>query len=126
MTPIDRIMALEMTDLSDAVGQSGSLAYTDVPLTADGDLVLIESAAIVSSSNIEFIGPLQTAFGYDSVETLTGRPASSATSAGSFAPITAPSTSNAATSSGAFATSIPEPSALLLALIGTAAMTRRR
>lgn len=127
MAPIDRILALEMTDLSDEVGQSGSLAYTDVPLAEDGDFVVIETAAVVSDSNISFVGPLQNAFGFAPFASLTGQPASSSLSASaagsggsSFAALSAapalvsPGFVEEAPQSAA----VPEPSSMALAIIG--------
>lgn len=122
MAPIDRIMALDMVDISDDVGQSGSLAYIDVPLAPDGDLVVIESVAVVSDSNVAFVGPLQTAFGFDSFESLTARPPSlSGSSSASEVEIA----SLVASSEGSSTLSIPEPSAAVLALAGLLACRRR-
>lgn len=121
MTPIDRIMGLEKIDLSSAVGQPGSLAYTDVPLASDGDLVVIESAAVVSSSNISFVGPLQKAFGFDTIENLTRRPDGSS----GVLPTMSAISESSAVGGSASALAVPEPSALFLAMIGLAAARRR-
>lgn len=63
MATINRIMGLEKADISSQVGQSGSLAYTDVPLTEDGELVIIENVMVVSDSNFAFEGPIRFAAG---------------------------------------------------------------
>jgi hypothetical protein len=111
---------LEKIDLSDAVGQSGSLAYTDVPLASDGDLVVIESAAVVSSSNISFIGPLQKAFGFDTIENLTRR----ADGTTGVVPTINAISASAVGGSGSLL-AIPEPSTLILAMLGLLGARRR-
>ena len=65
MTVIDRIMGLDRVDISSDVFQSGSLAYTDVPLDQRGELVVLETASVVSDSSLVFVGPLRNAFGLD-------------------------------------------------------------
>lgn len=125
MMPIDSIMALEKIDLSETVGQPDSLAYTDVPLASDGDLVVIESATVVSDPNISFVGPLQTAFGYPSIEELTQGSGGASASSAAINPISSSATSASSASGGAFATAIPEPATVLLAMIGLLAASRR-
>lgn len=120
MTVIDRIMGLDVVDLSAAVGQPGSLAYTDVPLASDGNLVVIETATVISESNTLFLGPLRNAYGLDPVPTSS----SSAASSSAFSPLNAFSASSSS-SGGALATAIPEPTTLLLAMIGLAGAMRR-
>ncbi len=123
MAPIDRIMGLEKIDLSSAVGQPGSLAYTDVPLASDRDLVVIESAAVVSSSNISFVGPLQKAFGFDTIANLTRHADGSS---GVLPSLNTISVSSSASGGNALATAIPEPTTLFLAMLGLAGAARRR
>ncbi|QDV73356.1 peptidylprolyl isomerase [Botrimarina mediterranea] len=123
MTVIDRIMGLEKIDLSAAVGQQGSLAYTDVPLASDGDLVLIETATVISENNTLFVGPLRNAFGLDDLP-MAGDSTSGASSFSSSSSLDPFSASNMAAGSGS-SIAVPEPTALFLAMIGLAAATRR-
>lgn len=136
MSTVDRIMGLDKVDLSAAVQQSGSLAYTDVPLDAEGDLILIESVAVVSQSNIAFSGPLRDAFGVDDV--IASSISDTSDEAGPADPPFLPDeieellagTSSATSESFAAAISggavgVPEPSAGLLLLLG-GLMRRRR
>ena len=121
MTVVDRIMGLQKTDLSASVGQPGSLAYTDVPLASDGGLVVIESAAIVSSSNISFVGPLQKALGYDTIENLTRR----ADGSSGVVPTNSAFSASSALGDSAPSLAVPEPTALFLAMIGLVGAIRR-
>jgi cyclophilin family peptidyl-prolyl cis-trans isomerase len=62
MTTIDRIMGLMQEDLSQEVGQSGSLAYTDVPLTADGQIVVVQDIDVIQAdAGFSFVGPIASA-----------------------------------------------------------------
>lgn len=119
MTVIDRIMGLDIIDLSGAVGQQGSLAYTDVPLASDGNLVVIETATVISENNTLFLGPLRNAF---NLEGLSG--ASSSSSSSSSASMNAIMAS-ATSASNSSSLAIPEPTALFLAMIGLASAMRR-
>ena len=74
LSTIDRIMNQTIVDLSAAVGQNGSLAYTDVPLTDNGDLIVIENVAVVSQSNQAFVGPLQDRFGQGVIDQVVTSP----------------------------------------------------
>ena len=47
---------------SDLVNQPGSLAYTDVPLTADGNFLLLESVSVISGEAFSYKPGLLTAF----------------------------------------------------------------
>lgn len=126
MTPIDRIMALDMVDISSDVNQSGSLAYTDVPLADADELVIIESVAVVSESNISFVGPLQTAFGFEPLETITGRPDSLPEATQQDA-IVSSLVATGSDSEFASAIALPEPSAAIFAGCGLlAGLARRR
>lgn len=122
MSTVNRIMALQTVDLSSDVGQSGSLAYTDIPLDENGDLVLIETATVVSDDNMVFVGPIRNAYGIDELPMTDfsnfGPSSASALTSGS---------SSSLASSSAAATSVPEPTALLIAAIGaTLGAVRRR
>ena len=59
MTTIDKIMQLTQRDLSSQAGQSGSLAYTDVPITDDGRIVVVKSIQVIDAAeNFSFVGPI--------------------------------------------------------------------
>ncbi|HEX6964051.1 MAG TPA: peptidylprolyl isomerase, partial [Lacipirellula sp.] len=62
MATVDRIMRLTQTDLSQEVGQSGSLAYIDVPVTDDGLMVVVNDVDVVSAApDFSFVGPIASA-----------------------------------------------------------------
>ncbi|MGL4513415.1 MAG: peptidylprolyl isomerase [Lacipirellulaceae bacterium] len=116
MATVDRIMALQQTDLSQEVGQNGSLAFIDVPLTSDGELVIVETASVISPSSVRFDGPILSALGQAPRAPITPAGASPATpsSLTSSAPASLPV--SAPPSTGPLA--IPEPSALCLVAVG--------
>jgi cyclophilin family peptidyl-prolyl cis-trans isomerase len=59
MTTIDKIMQLTQRDLSSQVGQSGSLAYTDVPITEDNRIVVVKSIQVIDAAeDFSFVGPI--------------------------------------------------------------------
>lgn len=59
MTTIDKIMQLTQRDLSGQIGQSGNLAYTDVPITEDGRIVVVKSVQVVDAAeDFSFVGPI--------------------------------------------------------------------
>jgi cyclophilin family peptidyl-prolyl cis-trans isomerase len=59
MNTIDKILQLSQRDLSSQAGQSGSLAYTDVPLTEDGRIVVVKSVQVVDAAeDFSFVGPI--------------------------------------------------------------------
>jgi cyclophilin family peptidyl-prolyl cis-trans isomerase len=59
MTTIDKIMQLTQRDLSGQIGQSGNLAYTDVPITDDGKIVVVNSVKVVNAAaDFSFVGPI--------------------------------------------------------------------
>lgn len=134
LTTIDRIMNQQIVDLSASVGQNGSLAYSDVPLADDGDLIVIESAAVISEASQVFVGPLRQAFGFgeavETTETAATMTDPSLPSTEEIERIIAeggdleaalglPSTAASA------ATAVPEPTAILLAGIALLAARRR-
>jgi peptidyl-prolyl cis-trans isomerase A (cyclophilin A) len=62
MATIDRIMQLTQTDLSQEVGQPGSLAYVDVPLTESGSIVVVKNVEVIEADvNFSFVGPIAAA-----------------------------------------------------------------
>ncbi|MCA9240581.1 MAG: peptidylprolyl isomerase [Planctomycetales bacterium] len=123
MATIDRIMALEKVDLSSQVGQPGSLAYTDVPVTADGELVVLESIMVISESSFSFEGPIRSAAGLPE----KGSPASLNISDMGLAATSGSAPSSSASALSASTASAPEPAALvLLSLSGLLAARRRR
>jgi cyclophilin family peptidyl-prolyl cis-trans isomerase len=59
MTTIDKIMQLTQRDLSGQIGQSGNLAYTDVPITEDGRIVVVKSVQVIDAAeDFSFVGPI--------------------------------------------------------------------
>lgn len=59
MATIDKIMQLTQRDLSGQIGQSGNLAYTDVPLTDDGKIVVVKSVQVIDAAeDFSFVGPI--------------------------------------------------------------------
>lgn len=135
LTTVDRIFNGTIVDLSAQIGQSGNLAYEDVPVDANGDLIIIETASVISESNFSFIGPLQQALNIDDQiaaanSTVTPTSSSSIASLVSDDPLAGERRvelhSNGSDAFSSAATSIPEPTALLLVLGGLAAMAARR
>ncbi|TWT67667.1 Peptidyl-prolyl cis-trans isomerase cyp18 [Posidoniimonas polymericola] len=123
MADIDRIMALEQVDLSAQIGQSGNLAYIDVPLTPDGDFVILESVMVIDDPFVDFAGPIRSVSSVvvDGAELL-----SSASSAATSSNALLNAASSSSSSSLLSATSAPEPTAALLGLLAAAGVTLRR
>lgn len=130
MTVIDRIVNGTQVDISNQIGDPGSLAYIDVPLDENGDLIIIETASVISESNFSFIGPLQQALNIDdqiAAVSSTVTPTSSIASLVTEGPMAGDR--RVELHGGAFssaANAIPEPTALLLVLGGLAAIATRR
>lgn len=62
MTVIDQIMTGPRMDLGPQLGQgAGNLAFANVPMTSDGGLILIETAAVISDEPFSFVDPLLSA-----------------------------------------------------------------
>ncbi len=129
MTVIDRIMGLDMVDISSDVlnpnnglPQTGSLAYTDVPLDQRGELVVIETATVISDSNLLFVGPLRTAFGLDDLPLADETVNEGESDLAAFSA----SESISAEPVSAAAVAVPEPAALGLALGALLLVSRRR
>ncbi|MEO0529811.1 MAG: peptidylprolyl isomerase [Planctomycetota bacterium] len=133
MATVDRIFNSTLLDLTAQVGQPGNLAFEDVPVDANGELIYLETVSVVSESNFSFIGPLQQALGIDDA-------IAAATAAAPFVgPLSAEAVtesepaiafaSSSMSSSPAFsaaATAIPEPATLLIVLGSLAALATRR
>ena len=127
MATVDRIMGLNKIDISADVGQPGSLAFIDVPLAEDGELLVIEAATVVSDSNFSFIGPLLTAFDVSTDNPANGSSAASAASDGAPSFLTANETlGGVAPPASSSVGAIPEPTTLALAAMGLLAATQRR
>ncbi|WP_428308220.1 peptidylprolyl isomerase [Lacipirellula sp.] len=59
MSTIDKIMQLNQRDLASELGQTGNLALSDVPITADGNIVVVKSVQVVNAaSDFSFVGPI--------------------------------------------------------------------
>lgn len=120
MNTIDRILSLSQEDLSQEVGQPGSLAFIDVPVTEEEKLVIVQRAFIVEADNdFSFVGPIATALqlqnrGGASASSGTASLISTSTSEGSSLPPASLSSTN-----------IPEPSTLWLLAPVTAWAARR-
>lgn len=112
MDTIDRIMALEQRDLSNAAGQPGSLAFIDVPLTEDEKLVIVQQATVVEADDdFSFVGPIASALQLQQRnEAANSNGASSA-----FSTLMSSSSSSMMPPSASFmATSVPEPTTMAL------------
>lgn len=118
MTTVDRIMALSQTDLSDEAGQSGSLAFTDVPIMENGRLVVVTDVDVLEAdANFSFVGPIASALQL-AARNSASNPA--ATAAGTMTALLESSSSLDAEveSTPMSAIAIPEPSTLVLGLLG--------
>jgi cyclophilin family peptidyl-prolyl cis-trans isomerase len=116
MATVDRIMALTQTDLSASVGQNGSLAYIDVPLTADGNLVVVESVGVISPSSVSFKGPLLNALGI--TPPTNGVPQSAAAASAATSALVSGSSGSLVSAAVSASTAVPEPSTVVLGLLG--------
>lgn len=124
MADIDRIMALDQVDLSAQIGSSGNLAYSDVPLTPDGEFVILESVMVIDDPLVDFAGPIRSV----SSVIVEGEELLSTTSAATSSDSLLSSSGGSTSSSLLSATSAPEPAAAVLGLLAAAgtAMRRRR
>lgn len=108
MDTIDRILALTQRNLS---GGSGNLALTDVPLTDEGKLVVVERARVIEADdNFSFVGPIATAL---QLQNRGSAAASNGASAASMAALSSSSSSSLPPAS-LTSTTIPEPGAVAL------------
>lgn len=148
MSVVDRIMGLSQIDLSGDVvdgflrdgngnvlrnndgSPQKSPAYEHVPLAEDGELLVIESATVVSQSSFSFTGPLRTAFNLGTDTPANGSASSSAaTSAASDgdAPSFLSASDTFTPPASSSINAVPEPTSIALATMGVfAAMHRRR
>jgi cyclophilin family peptidyl-prolyl cis-trans isomerase len=119
MSVVDRLMGLPQVDLSRSVGQPGSLAFSNVPLTDNGDLVVIESAMVISPNNVNFVNPLLTANARPLPPVPGGATPSAITAAGSSVAVPSGAALMSSGASTSFATplAIPEPSAVCLVAV---------
>ena len=123
MTVINNIMALKTIDRTsdpNFPNQSGNLGLTDVPVQIDGDQVFIKRA-------FEITDTLQIAkdmAGVQSVMTQSAQSFGSAPDSIVQSPAAALSTSPVVSSPGLSSNVVPEPSAALLAILGTLGLGR--
>jgi hypothetical protein len=112
MTTIDKIMTLDQRDLSDALGQPGSLAFIDVPVLENGRMVIVKDLKIVAADeDFSFVGPIASALQIEE------RNSAAFSAASSSLPLFS--------SSAASLSSVPEPSSICLLLLGVGAALRR-
>ena len=122
MTTIDRIMGLMQSDLSDEAGQSGSLAYTDVPLTADGQIVVVNDVDVIQAdAGFSFVGPIASALQLAARDSTSAAALTASLEEESLEQALSDSTPLAADSLAAESTdfaaaSVPEPSTVALGL----------
>jgi cyclophilin family peptidyl-prolyl cis-trans isomerase len=124
MSTVDRIMQLTQADLSSAVGQPGNLAFVDVPLAEDGQIVVVSDVKVVQAADdFSFVGPIASALELASRNSIGSAPpvasgleqSSAALIAtdpllvdGQSPPVAAPPTSSV----------VPEPATVALGLLG--------
>lgn len=113
MATVDKIMQLTQRDLSSAVGQPGSAAFTDVPTTDDGRLVVLKSVTVANApSDFSFVGPVLNA-----LKTINFDTSAAAVSSSSSAALMA-SDAIASANNVASLSAVPEPSTVVLSLAG--------
>lgn len=114
MNTIDKIMQLSQRDLSSQIGQSGNLAYTDVPLTDDGTIVVVKSVQVIDAAeDFSFVGPIANAL--NQIAASESNAAAAALAAQSAALIADPVITEAATPA---VSAVPEPSTVALGALG--------
>ena len=120
MATIDEILLLMQTDLTDEIGQSGNLAFSDVPLTDKGRLVVVQDVEVIQADDdFSFVGPIANALqlasrGSASSSALMSSPPSSEGSMAALLADEPPPSETAAFT----ATAVPEPSTVALGLLG--------
>lgn len=123
MQTIDEIMQLTQRDLSGQAGQSGSLAYSDVPITGDGRIVVVKDVEVIDAAeDFSFVGPIANALQL-AARSQSNAAAAAATQAAALAdPVVTPTSLPAVSS-------VPEPSTVglgALGLLGAYLASRRR
>lgn len=128
MSDLAPITGANKVDLSNQVGQPGSLAYTDVPLTPDGEFIILESIMVVSNPFLDFAGPIRnvSSLVVDGAELLSTDDDSSDPSGGSTAPGGGGSSSGGSGLPATGAPHMPEPTAALLGMMAGAGVLLRR
>jgi cyclophilin family peptidyl-prolyl cis-trans isomerase len=119
MNTIDRIMGLMQEDLSQEVGQSGNLAYIDVPLTADGQLVVVHDVDVIQANpGFSFVGPIASALQLESRNSTSTSPLNMSSLDPSEAPLLADEALNPPMelAQGSVAV-VPEPATMALGLV---------
>ena len=113
MNTIDKILQLSQRDLSSQAGQSGSLAYTDVPLTEDGRIVVVKSVQVVDAAeDFSFVGPIMNHL------KLVADSEASAAAAALTAPTAVIADPVAAEAAAPAVSAVPEPSTVALGALG--------
>jgi peptidyl-prolyl cis-trans isomerase A (cyclophilin A) len=120
MSTIDTIMELDQQDLSSAVGQPGSLAFVDVPITEEQKLVIVQRAYVVEADeDFSFVGPIATLLQLQNRDNLNAANSLLSSSL---------SASDSLTELGLSSTAVPEPATAWLlaplALWGAARLRR--
>ncbi len=119
MTDVDRLVSLDQANL--APGQNNP-NFNDIPLDAEGNLVIVESASVITESNFSFVGPLRSALGVDEAAAAAASvpvaPSIDELAASLAPPSSAPLAADPTFATAASpATAIPEPSSWMLALL---------
>lgn len=110
MNTIDRIMSLAQRDLSQEIGQPGNLAFIDVPLTEQEQIVVVQRAFVVEADDdFSFVGPIASALQLQNRDNV----AASSPAASSLLS-TSTSESDSLPPLGLTSTNVPEPSTLWL------------
>ena len=113
MTTIDKIMQLSQQDLSSQAGQSGSLAYTDVPITADNRIVVVKSIQVIDAAeDFSFVGPIMNHL------KLVAANEAAAAAAALTAPTAVIADPAAAAAAAPAVSAVPEPSTVALGALG--------
>jgi cyclophilin family peptidyl-prolyl cis-trans isomerase len=122
MSTVDRIMALDQLDLSSAIGQPGNLAFIDVPVLDNGRMVVVTDVNVIAADpGFSFVGPIATAL------QIQRRNAAASSAGATSLPLRAEPPALARSTSGGTLTTmpVPEPHALALLLLTTAAAWQR-